>query len=82
VKRRTPAIEEAPFWRRLALEEMSKPEWESLCDGCGRCCLNKLEYADTGIIAWTDVACRLFDDATCRCSDYPNRLRARSRLRD
>ena len=54
---------------------MSKSEWESLCDGCGRCCLNKLEYADTGEIAWTDIACRLFDDGTCRCVDYPNRSR-------
>jgi uncharacterized cysteine cluster protein YcgN (CxxCxxCC family) len=69
------AGEELPFWRRLALEEMSAAEWESLCDGCGRCCLNKLEYIDTGEIAWTEVACRLLDDETCRCRDYPNRQR-------
>ncbi len=62
-----------PFWRAKSLAEMTPQEWESLCDGCGRCCLNKLEYEDTGQIEWTDVACRLFDDKTCRCRDYPHR---------
>ena len=60
----------ARFWERVALGEMSKAEWEALCDGCGKCCLNKLEDMDTGEIAFTNVACRLFDDATCRCGNY------------
>jgi uncharacterized protein len=70
---RQEATDETPFWKRLTLEEMSPVQWESLCDGCARCCLNKLEDWDTGEIAWTDVACRLLDDSTCRCTDYPNR---------
>lgn len=64
---------EPPFWLARSLEEMSGEEWESLCDGCGRCCLNKLEDADTGAIAWTDVACKLLDHDTCRCANYPER---------
>lgn len=63
-----------PFWKTKRLEEMSRSEWESLCDGCGKCCLTKLEDADTGEIHWTSIACRLFDAGACRCKDYAHRL--------
>ncbi|MFS8035636.1 YcgN family cysteine cluster protein [Xanthobacter sp. AM11] len=63
----------APFWRTTPLAAMTAQQWESLCDGCGRCCLVKLEDEDSGAIAYTDVACRLFDTATCRCGDYERR---------
>jgi uncharacterized cysteine cluster protein YcgN (CxxCxxCC family) len=62
-----------PFWRRKKLSEMTDREWESLCDGCGRCCLNKLLDDDTNETAFTDVGCELLDDETCRCKDYKNR---------
>lgn len=62
-----------PFWRTKSLEALTPEEWESLCDGCGKCCLNKLEDEDSGEIAWTDVACTLLDDATCRCANYTRR---------
>jgi len=61
------------FWRRKRMDQMSPAEWEALCDGCGKCCLNKLEDEETGEVALTKVACRLFDDMTCRCAQYPIR---------
>jgi len=64
---------DAPFWRAKRLEDMTADEWESLCDGCAKCCLVKLEDMDTGAIDHTDVACRLLDLGTCRCQDYVHR---------
>ncbi|WP_026363130.1 YcgN family cysteine cluster protein [Methylopila sp. M107] len=64
-----------PFWRTKTLREMTAAEWESLCDGCGRCCLLKLQDEDTDRIAYTDVACRLLDCDSCRCSNYPERAK-------
>lgn len=65
--------EEAPFWKTKPLGAMNRAEWESLCDGCGRCCLHKLRDDATDRLAFTDVACRLLDLHSCRCGDYANR---------
>src|SRR5438034_56007 len=69
------SMTQVPFWRRKTLAEMTAAEWESLCDGCGRCCLVKLEEEDSGKIFFTDVGCTLLDGKTCRCRDYPNRTK-------
>ncbi|MBX3598543.1 MAG: YcgN family cysteine cluster protein [Rhizobiaceae bacterium] len=63
-----------PFWKQKTLEAMTSQEWESLCDGCGKCCLSKLEDEDTGDIYWTSVGCRLLDSGSCRCRNYENRM--------
>src|SRR4051812_20088257 len=64
-----------PFWTAKTLESLSADEWESLCDGCGRCCLVKLEEEETGRTHFTDVACFMLDCQSCQCSDYPGRKR-------
>jgi hypothetical protein len=61
------------FWETVTLAEMTPAEWEALCDGCGKCCLNKLEYEDTGEVDYTNIACRLLDGQTCRCRHYATR---------
>jgi len=58
------------FWERFPLDALTPAEWEALCDNCGRCCLRKLEDAETGAVAYTNVACRLFDAENCTCGQY------------
>ncbi len=67
-------MSETPFfWNKKPLSELDAQEWESLCDGCGRCCLIKVEEEDSGQFHYTDVVCRLFDRESCRCGDYARR---------
>ena len=61
------------YWKTKSLVDFSTEEWEALCDGCGKCCLHKIEYADTGKIEYTNVACKLLNDTNCKCKDYNNR---------
>lgn len=64
---------DTPFWKQKTLARMSPEEWESLCDGCARCCVYRLEDEDTAEIHFTNVHCRLLDTSTGRCTDYRNR---------
>jgi uncharacterized cysteine cluster protein YcgN (CxxCxxCC family) len=66
-------MSDAPFWKNKPLNAMSPEEWESLCDGCGRCCLNKLRQEDTDELMFTNVGCRLLDLHSCRCTHYDTR---------
>lgn len=66
-------MNDKPFWRTKTLNQLTRSEWESLCDGCGQCCLHKLQDDDTDEIYWTSVACTLLNPETCQCRDYPNR---------
>lgn len=68
-----PSAQDGFFWKTKTLEQLSPTEWESLCDGCARCCLEKLEDEDTGRIYFTEVGCRLLDAGACACRDYPHR---------
>lgn len=61
------------FWQRKRLHEMTDAEWDSLCDGCGKCCLRKLQDADSDLVYYTDLACKLLDLTTCRCTQYAAR---------
>ncbi len=63
------------FWEQFPLEQLATEEWEALCDGCARCCLQKLEDEESGEVFYTAIACHLLDLEQCRCSDYPNRSR-------
>lgn len=68
--------DDVPFWRRKNLDQLTREEWEALCDGCGRCCLVKIEDEDSGDVYLTNVACSLLDSATCRCKSYETRFLA------
>jgi uncharacterized protein len=65
--------EQEPFWRNRSLADMTEQQWESLCDGCARCCMIKLQDEDTDEVFYTALVCDLLDEDTCRCTRYPQR---------
>ncbi|MEY1662181.1 YcgN family cysteine cluster protein [Isoalcanivorax beigongshangi] len=70
-----PSVLRERFWERFALSELTPPEWEALCDGCGRCCVIKLLDDNTEQLHYTSLACRLLDAGSARCRDYGDRFR-------
>ena len=68
-----PERQDGPFWKTTPLAQMTSTQWESLCDGCGRCCLHKLRDDETEELSFTNVACRLLDGQTCQCRHYERR---------
>lgn len=68
-----PPATDQPFWKSMRLEQMNREQWESLCDGCGRCCLQKFQDGKTGKVTYTWVSCYLLDVQACGCGDYGNR---------
>ena len=66
-------MSDSKFWENTKLLDMNHQQWESICDGCAKCCLQQLEDTETGQLVFTDVACDLLDQKSCRCTDYENR---------